>query len=90
MSAQVFSTTAPVPPMMATVGLSWEGVLDFAKKSIKLIQDQGSTFLDLIENGFKAFKAVTGRDFIGVFAAIQQAGGDLQKIIEAIKAEFNI
>ncbi len=88
--AQKFSTTAPIPAAMHKVGLDWSGVRTYAEKSIKLIQEHGDEFTDLIENGFKAFAAVTGRDFVGIFAALNAAQKDLQAIVAAIKAEFEI
>ncbi len=88
--SEKFCTTAPLPATMKAVGLDWSGVRVYAAKSIKLIQDHGDEFLDLIDAGFKAFTAVTGRDFVGVFAAINAAQRDLQAIIAAIKLEFDL
>lgn len=85
-----FTTSAPCPPAMAAVGLDWSGVKTFAEKSIRLIQDHGAEFLDLIDAGFRAFKAVTSRDFLGIFAAMTDANRDLNAIIAAIKDEFGL
>lgn len=88
--ATKFSTTAPVPATMTAVSLDWSGVKVYAEKSVKLLQDHGAEFIDLIDMGFRAFKAVTARDFVGIFAAINAAQRDIQAIIAAIQAEFGI
>ena len=88
--AKAFSTSAPVPEPMGAVGLDWTGVRAYAEKAIKLIQDHGHEFLDMIDAGFRAFKAITSRDMLGIFAALNDVTVDLQKLIAAIKDEFGI
>lgn len=90
MNPPAFCTTAPIPPTMAAINLSWDGVLAFARDSIDLLQSTGTTFLHLLETGYKGLIAATGRDYLGVFLAIQEAAGDVKVIIEAIKKEFNL
>lgn len=75
-------------PMMAAAGLSFGDVEVFARKSVKLLRENGDTFLDMIEGCFKAYRALTGRNFIGVFAAINETHGNVVKLIDAINAEF--
>lgn len=77
-------------PEMAAVGLDWTGVYAFAEQAVQLVQDHGDKFLSLLRNGFKAFQAITGRDFMGIFAALNAASVDLQELIAAIKEEFGI
>ena len=91
MSAPVpFSASAPPTPVMQSVGLDFTGVLAFARKCVKLIEEHGDEFLDLIESGFRAFQAVTGRDFAAILAEIGNVNRSLTKIVDAIKAEFGI
>lgn len=89
-AAAVPPAVPPATPMMAGVGLDWSGVRTFAERSIRLVRDHGPEFLDMIEAGFKAFKAITGRGFVGIFAAINDVNRDLNAIIAAIKDEFGI
>lgn len=86
---QVFASTPPTPAMGA-VGLSFSGVLEFAKKSVKLLQDHGDEVIGLVDAGFRAFKAVTGKDFATLFLALNDANRNAQAIIDAVKAEFGI
>lgn len=87
-AAKVFSTAAPPTAAMSAVALDWSGVKVFAEKAVKLIQDHGDEFLDLVDSGFRAFKSVTGRDMLGIFTALSDAQRDLQAIIAAIQLEF--
>lgn len=77
-------------PEMEAVGLDWSGVYSFAEQAIQLVQDHGDKFLSLLRNGFKAFQAITGRDFMGIFTALNAATVDLQALVQAIKDEFGI
>lgn len=89
-AAKAFSTSAPPTVEMTAVALDWTGVKTYAEKAIKLIQDHGDEFIDMIDAGFRAFKAVTGRDFAGIFTALNDAQRNLQVIIAAIRTEFGI
>jgi hypothetical protein len=88
-SAPLTASTPPTPAM-ASVGLDFSGVLAFARKAVKLIEDHGDEFLDLIEAGFRAFQAVTGRDFAAILTEMNNVNRDLTAIVAAIRAEFNI
>lgn len=77
-------------PMMAAVGLDWSGVQAFAEKSIRLLQQHGPEFLDLLDAGFKAFSAITNHNFVAIFTELNRATVDVNKLIAAIKEEFNI
>lgn len=75
---------------MAAVGLDWVGVETFARKAVKLLQEHGSEFVDMIAAGFRAFRAVTNRDFPAVFLAINEIVVDVNKLATAIREEFGL
>lgn len=81
---------APVPQEMTAVGLDWTGVVAYARGAIRFLQDHGDTAIDAIEAGFRAFKAITARDMMGIFAALSEVTVDVQKLIAAIREEFGL
>lgn len=85
-----FNAAAPPTPPMAAVGLDFSGVLTYARKAVDLIQQHGDDVLDMLAAGFRAFAAVTGRDMIGVLAALSDANRSGQVVVAAIQAEFGI
>lgn len=86
----VFSTSAPLPPLMAANGLAWLDIRDYAVHAIKVLQTEGNTAIDAIDTAFTMARAVTNRDFTGIFEALHREQADVQEIINAIKAEFGI
>lgn len=77
-------------PVMASVGLNFGSVTAFARKAVKLLQEHGDDFLDLVDSGFRAFKAVTGRDYATLFVALNDVNRNAQTIVAAIRAEFGL
>lgn len=77
-------------PMMGSVGLSWLDLKSYAEHLVHLLQTEGDTAIDAVDTAIRLVKAVTGRDFVAVFAALQQEQKDIQQIIAAVKAEFGI
>lgn len=77
-------------PMMVQYGFDWSKVIDYAKKSVKLLQEQGDTIVDIIQAGFIGIKAITNRDMLGIFAALSDVAVNTQKLIDAIKLEFGL
>lgn len=79
-----------VPAPMAAVGLDWSGVVAYARGAIRFLQDHGETAIHAVEAGFRAFKAITQRDMMGIFAALSEVTVDVQKLIEAVREEFGL
>lgn len=77
-------------PAMAAVGLSFGSVLDYARRAVRLLQEHGDEFLDLVDAGFRAFKALTGRDYATLFNALNDVNRNARTVIDAIRAEFAI
>lgn len=80
----------PPTPMMAGVDLDWSGVIAYARGAIRFLKEHGDTAIDALEAGFRAFKAITGRDMMGIFAALSELTVDVQNLIAAIREEFGI
>lgn len=77
-------------PMMAAAGLSFDSLMTYARKTIELLQTTGDEFLDLAEQGFRMWNAISTRDLSGILAAFAAGQRDVQAIIAAIKKEFDI
>lgn len=86
--ADVHSKFGASNPMMTAVGLSWSGVEAFGRKSVKLLQEHGYEFIDLISSGMRAIAAISERDFAKVLFELNQASVNLSRLIAAIKEEF--
>lgn len=80
----------PPTPMMATVGLSFGGLVEFARKAVHLLQTTGGEFIDLLETGFKLWSAISSRDLGGILRAFSDGRRNVEAIIAAIKEEFGI
>lgn len=85
-----FNTAMPCTDPMVACGIDWLGVKAFAEDSINLIQNHGDVFKDMIATGFKAFTAVTGRDYATILSCLQQEKLDVDAAIAAIKLEFHL
>lgn len=90
MSEPVAYASLPPTPMMQSVGLSFSGLVEFARKAVHLLETTGDTFVDLLEDGFKLWSAVSSRDLSGVLAAFASGQKNVEAIIAAIRAEFGI
>lgn len=78
-------------PMLATpANLSWEDVERTVTRVVHLLETTGDTFISLVKTAMVGIKAATGRDMLGVFAALNAAVLDVQVIVKAIKDEFEI
>lgn len=89
MSGKVVSS-APVTTAMDKCGVDWPGVSDTINHVIHLLETQGTTVVRIVRTTMAGIAALTGRDMIGVFAAIQSDTADVKMIIAAIKAEFGL
>lgn len=85
-----FNTAAPCTDPMIAAGIDWLGVKAFAEDSINLIQNHGDVFKDMITTGFKAFTAITGRDYGTILVCLQQEKIDVEAAVAAIKTEFHL
>jgi len=81
---------AAATPMMGSVGLSWLDLKSYAEHIVHLLQTQGETAIDAVDTAIRLVKLATLRDFVGIFAALQQEQKDVQAIIAAIRTEFGI
>jgi len=77
-------------PTMAKVGVNWLDIKGFAEHLIHLLQTEGETAIDLVDTSIRLVQAVTGRDYVAIFAALQKGQRDVTEIIAAVKAEFGI
>lgn len=59
-----------------------------AQHILHLLQTQGATAIDAVRQLVAGVKAFTGRDYVGVFAALNAEEKDVEAIIAAVKAEF--
>jgi hypothetical protein len=82
--------TAPPTPTMATYGLSFYDVVEYAKYAIKWLQEEGDNVVGVLEATFKAWSAVTSRDLTGVLAAFAKGKGHVEEIIDSIRREFGL
>ena len=53
-------------------------------------REHGDTAIDVVEDVFKLWQSVSNRDLTGVLAAFASGQRNVEKIIEAIRAEFGI
>lgn len=74
----------------ATLGVGVDDVLATVNHVIHLLETVGSTAISLVKTIMVGVKAATGRDMLGVFRALNEATADVNAIIAAIKAEFDL
>lgn len=77
-------------PQMAKMGISFLSIEGYAKKALDLLRAHGDDFIGVVDAGFRAFMALTTRDFPTLFAALNDANKNADSLIAAIKAEFGI
>ena len=79
-------------PAMAKAGISFDSVADYAKKSLDLLENHqvGELTLAVIDAGFRAYMALSTKDYITLLSALNDVNKDVQSIIAAIKAEFGL
>lgn len=85
-----FNMAAKPTDQMLVCGVDWLGVKNYALGAIDLLKNHGDVFKDMICTGFKAFTAVTGRDYVTILACLQQEKVDVDAAVAAIKQEFNL
>lgn len=88
--ASNFNLNAPPTDQMRGANIDWFGLKAFAISSITVLQKDADTLKDMVVTGFKMAAAVTGRDFSGILAGLQQEKLDLDKVIADIKTEFHL
>jgi hypothetical protein len=80
--------STPPTPMMATVGFGWPDLRDYAQKALAVLPTAGPAALDLIEQGFKMWAAISSRDLTGILSSFAAAQRNVEVIAAAIRAEF--
>jgi hypothetical protein len=80
----------PPTPLMAGVGLSFVDVQEVAQGVIHLLQTQGDRALSVAKNTLLLIKAVSSRDMLVLFAAVNALSVDVPAIIAAVKLEFGL
>lgn len=90
MSEPVAYASLPPTPQMMGAGLSFGSLVEYARKAVNLLETTGDTFVDLLEDGFRLWQAVSNRDLSGVLAAFASGRDNVEKIVKAIKDEFGI
>jgi phage-related protein len=88
MSEPVSYASLPPTPMMQSVGLSFGSLVEWARKAVNLLQTTGDTFVDLLEDGFRMWQAISSRDLSGILAAFASGKDNVEIIITAIRNEF--
>ena len=77
-------------PMMAQYGFSFDDALNYAQEGIRLLEEIGPTVIDSLRTGFRLWQAFTARDFAQIITLCNAEVKDVQAIIAAIKAAFDI
>jgi type IV secretory pathway VirB2 component (pilin) len=73
------------------VGLSWPGVESAVQHALNLLQGPtAATCIDIVKTLMVGIQAATGKDLVGVFAAMNQERVDITALVAAIKAEFDL
>lgn len=90
MSKENALASAPPTQAMQQVGLSFIDVIGYAKKSVQLLQEHGDEFIGMIDAGFRAFQAITGRNYPALFDALNDVNRNTRSVIDAIRQTFNI
>lgn len=82
--------STPLPVGAVEVGFSWFDAEVQIRHVINLLETQGDTALAVVKGSLKLIKLATQRDMLGVFAELNSVTVNVQKLVEAIKAEFGI
>lgn len=77
-------------PAVTAPAFSLLDVQELAAHVIHLLQTQGDTAIDLVNTTLRLIQAATGRNMLAVFAELNNEIRDINKIVAAVKAEFNI
>ena len=90
MSEPVAYASLPPTAQMMGAGLSFGSLVEWARKAVNLLQTTGDTFVDLLEDGFRMWQAISSRDLSGILAAFASGKDNVEIIVKAIKDEFGI
>lgn len=82
--------TMTATPQMAKVGLTFASIEDYARKAVDLLKAHGDDVLGLVDAGFRAFMALSTRDFPTLLAALNDVNKNATTVYTAIVAEFGI
>lgn len=85
----VYASTPPTMSMIA-VGFGWPDLRAYAEKCLAVLPLAGPPALDLMEQGWKLWQGVSGRDLGAILSAFAAAQRDIDAIIAAIKTEFSL
>lgn len=88
--AQCDRETATATPQMAKVGLSFTSIEGYAKNALQLLKDHGDDVLAVVDAGFRAFMALSTKDYPTLFAALNDANKSAETIYNAVKTQFNL
>jgi hypothetical protein len=90
MSEPVAYASLPPTPMMQSYGVSFGGLVAFARQAVEWLRENGDTVIDVIEDGFRLWQGVSNRDLSAILAAFASGQRNVEKIIEAIRNEFGL
>ena len=90
MEQQKFSSTMVATVPMQAIGINWPGVKDAIQHAIHLLETKGPTAVATVKVIMVGVQALTKKDYVGVFLALQEVSTDVQTLIDAIKAEFDL
>lgn len=76
------------PPLVAE--FNFGDLVGYGQKAINVLKVAGDAGIDLVRQSMVMYKAVTSKDLIGIFTALDNGKRDVTAIMEAIKAEFDI
>lgn len=76
------------PPLVAN--FDFGQFVDYGQKALHVLQKAGDAGIDLVKQSMVMYKAITKKDMVGIFTALNDGKRDVTAIMDAIKAEFNI
>lgn len=65
-------------------------VTEWAQKAVDLIQKEGDNAVVVIKDVVDLLAKVSQKDLLGVFAALNKTTVDVNEVVAAIKAAFNL
>ncbi len=81
-------TSAPVTMGASRAGLAWPGVVTAINHTLHLIETSGPVMADAIKTLLLGIQAATGKDMLGVLAAVNQETVDYHVLAAAVREEF--
>ena len=88
----MFDAYSSTPPSMAmiAVGFGWPDLKSYATKCLAVLPTAGPAAIDLMEQGWRLWQGVSGRDLSVILSAFSAAQRDIDTIMSAIKSEFQL